>query len=346
MEKIIKQSVGIDIAKDTFVACVAKKTEDDNIILSESIEFENKKKGFNQLVKWISKKTEKSVAIVYVLEATGSYGESLANHLYMIKKDVVVELPNKITHYSKSLNVKTKTDSVDAKVIAQYGLSRKLELWNPPAQFFKDLRSLTRLKSSLQKQKTINSNQQHALNHSYEPNKQVLKSLEKLVKAIDDQISKIGEEIVKLINENDEYKEKINNLATIKGLGILTIAVIIGETQGFAMIRNRKQLASYAGLDVIARESGTSVKGKTKISKKGNSHIRAALYTPAMCAANWNTQLKEDYERINKGKPSIRIARIAVMRKLLLLTFTLWKNDDIYRTDMSEYKSLRDKKEE
>ncbi|MEP5341590.1 MAG: IS110 family transposase [Algibacter sp.] len=99
-------------------------------------------------------------------------------------------------------------------------------------------------------------------------------------------------EIEKLIKSDQELNKKVEKLLTIKGVGILTIATILAETLGFQHVKNIKQLVSYAGYDVVQRESGTSVKGKTRISKKGNRYIRNALYFPAMVACRYNENLK------------------------------------------------------
>ena len=87
-------------------------------------------------------------------------------------------------------------------------------------------------------------------------------------------------------------------------MGILTIATSIAETLGFQQVKNVKQLASYVGYDVVQRASGTSIKGKTRISKKGNRYIRNALYFTAMVACRYNEDLNRTYLRIIKNKPS------------------------------------------
>ena len=114
MEKIVHQSVGIDISKDSFTCCVCKRDDKMSLIFSEVSEFKNEKTGFNRFVKWARKQTGKGVSVTYVMEATGVYYEPLAYHLNKLKKDVHVALPSKIKHYFKSLNIKTKTDINDA----------------------------------------------------------------------------------------------------------------------------------------------------------------------------------------------------------------------------------------
>lgn len=119
-------------------------------------------------------------------------------------------------------------------------------------------------------------------------------------------------------------------LLTIKGVGIKTVATIVSETLGFRNIRNVKQLASYVGYDVVRRKSGTSVMGKTRISKKGNRYIRKALYFPAMVACRYNENFKNSYLRIIKKSPSKMVGQVAVQRKLLILLYTLWRKNEVF----------------
>ena len=144
MDQITKQSIGIDISKETFTACVCQHDLSGEERLSEVVDFKNLKTGFNQLVKWSRKITDPSAEVIFVMEATGVYYESLAHHLHKLQQPVSVLLPNKVNHFAKSLNVKTKTDQVDARIIARLGAERKLSLWKPPPATFKLLRDLTR----------------------------------------------------------------------------------------------------------------------------------------------------------------------------------------------------------
>lgn len=110
----------------------------------------------------------------------------------------------------------------------------------------------------------------------------------------------------------------------------MTAIAIIAETNGFALITSARQLTSYAGLDIIARQSGTE-DPKHHISKKGNIHIRKALYFPAMVSTRFNPQVKDLYGRICQRNPKVKMIGItAAMRKMLILVYTLWKSDQIY----------------
>jgi transposase len=330
MEQLTKQSIGIDIAKESFSACVCQRDLSGDELLSEVAEFRNNKTGFNQLVRWSKKFTRPSPEVIYVMEATGSYYENLAHHLYDLKQQVSVLLPNKVNHYAKSLNVKTKTDSVDARVIAKLGVERKLSLWQPPSPVLKYLRDLTRQCSDLKKERTVFINRLKAVKSGFNPQPFIIKSNKTIIKQLTKQIEKCEAEIKKLIQSEEWLRSKVEKILTIKGVGIITVAIILAETQGFEFVQNTKQLTSYAGLDVVRRESGTSVMGKTRISKKGNSRIRAALFLPAMISSLRNEDLRKKYHRIIEDKSSKMIGITALQRRILILIYTLWRKDEIY----------------
>jgi len=330
MQTIIKQCVGIDISKASFTACVCRKSLSGEALLSSVESFENSKPGYNQFVKWSRKITNPSVEGLFLMEATGIYYEGIAYHLHKLGQSVSVILPNKVKHYAKSLNIKTKTDIVDARVIAQMGAERNLPNWQPPIAILKQLRGLTRLYTDLKHERTVYLNRLESENASVAALPFVINSNRSILKELEKQIRQCEKEIKKIIYAEEWLAEKVNKLLTIKGVGLITLAIIIAETQGFSLIKSRKQLASYAGYDIVQRESGTSVKGKTRISKKGNSRIRASLYFPALVASRHNTELKDDYQRINTGKASKMVGVTALQRKILLLIYTLWKNNETF----------------
>lgn len=334
MDQLIKQSFGIDIAKNDFTVSISKLYDSGRISFSKSATFENNKQGFNQFLKWGKKHSDLQIPSTYLMEATGIYYEPLAYHLHGINKSVSVLLPNKVKYYAKSLNIKSKTDSIDSRVIAQLGVERTHVAWTPPKPIYKELRELTRLYVDLKRERTVFKNRIESVSSGADPSGFILKTNGKLIKELDKQIEHCEKKISLTISKEPWLHKKIKKLETIKGMGFITIAIIVAETQGFALINSRKQLASYAGYDIVQRESGTSIKGKTRISKKGNARIRAALHFPALVSSRFNPYLKDDYKRIITNKPSKMIGMTALQRKLLLLTYTLWKNDDVFRDNM------------
>lgn len=327
---IIKQCVGIDISKDSFAVCLCFSKGASSHQHSEVRQFDNNKRGFNQLLRWVRKQCDFSVETVYLMEATGVYYERLAHHLYKLKQTVHVVLPNTSKHYFSSLNIKTKTDALDAKLLSCFGVERKHKVWYPPSPVLLELRNLTRFYVQLQEHKTALNNIKHSKEAAHEVQTIILKSNRTLIKQIDKQIGVCKGHIEKLITEEPELNEKVKKLLTIKGVGLITIATILAETLAFEHFKSIKQLVSYAGYDVVERQSGSSVKGKTRISKKGNRYIRNALYFPAMVSCRFNVDLKTAYLRIIKNKPSKMVGQVAIQRKLLALIYTLWKNNSAY----------------
>ena len=324
---LIKQSVGIDISKSSFTACLCSRYTGDALQYSETKIFKNEKTGFNQLLRWVNKTVSKQVEVVFLMEATGVYYEPLAYQLHKVKKTVHVVLPNTSKHYFSSLNIKTKTDEVDARVLSRFGAERRHKAWQPPRKAILELRNITRYYVQLQEQKTALSNIKHSKESAYSIQAFITNSNKKLVAQIDRQIAKCQEKVKELIEADPQLSAKVKKLLTVKGVGLITLATVIAETLGFEHVRSARQLTSYAGYDVVQRESGTSIKGKTRISKKGNRYIRNALYFPAMVACRYNPDLKKAYLRIIQNKPSKMVGQVAIQRKLLVLIYTLWKND-------------------
>lgn len=175
-----------------------------------------------------------------------------------------------------------------------------------------------------------------AINSGYDPQPFIIKSNKTIIKDFTKQIEKCEAEIIKLIQSEEWLRSKVEKIVTIKGVGVLTVAIILAETQGFEFVQNIRQLTSYAGLDVVRRESGTSVLGKTRISKKGNSRIRSALYLPAMISSLRNEYLRRKYHRIIGDKPSKMIGITALQRRILILIYTLWWKDEVYIENFGE----------
>jgi transposase len=330
MKKILKQVVGIDIAQKELVVCLGRM---DDSIASELYArqvFVNSKKGFAALLAWVKKHTDTELAVQYVMEATGVYHESLAYFLYDQECSLTIVLPSKISNYARTLDVKTVTDKTASEAITRFGLERKLDDWKRPSPVLKKLRQLTRERDQLVQQRTIAKNQLHAENAEAEPNQSTIKRTTALINMMNKQEKEIRAEITLLIKSNEELKSWITRLCTIPGIGQLTAATILAETNGFELIRNKKQLVSYAGLDVREKQSGTSVKGKARISKKGNKFLRKAMHLPALTAIRHDERFKAIFAR-SVAKHGIKMkAVVPIQRKLLEMAYILFKNETVY----------------
>jgi len=175
MKEIVKQVAGIDVAQNELVVHLGKMYDDWNPELIASKNFTNDRKGFESLISWVKKLTDgdNAVMVRYVMEATGVYHECLAYWLDGQGYEVSIVLPNKISNYARTLNVKTVTDKTSAEAIALFGLERKLERWHPPTGIYKTLRQLTRERNQLIVERTMLKNQLHAEQAEAEPNKKV-----------------------------------------------------------------------------------------------------------------------------------------------------------------------------
>lgn len=296
---------------------------------TESLEFANTKTGFNQLVKWARKEAEKGQPILFLMEPTGTYYEGLAYHLHKLSFTVYVIPSGRVHAFFKEEGIKTKTDAVDAWGLALMGSSKPyLKKWNPPCPVYRELRQLTRLQVHFKAIKTMLTNHREALSHRYEPSPNAIKQINALIKSVDLRIDRNQALIEELAGNNQDIQEKLGYLQSIKGLGFLAAITILAETDGFANISSRGQLASFAGLDVVAKDSGKSTPAR-HISKAGNTHLRRIVYLCSLSAAVYNPQMRALYSRISQRNPS-KVARVAVMRKLLLLTYTLCKTKQMY----------------
>lgn len=338
MKKVVKQVLGTDVSQKELVVTLGRMFDDFSTELYAHKVFKNHEKGFISLIEWVSKLTTDSVKVFYVMEATGIYHQKFAYYLDNKVYELSIILPNKISNYMRTLEIKTITDKTCSEAITQFGLERKLEPWHRPNKLYKTLQQLTRERDQIVAERVTVKNQLHAEQNEAEPNLNSLKRLEERRQFLNSQEKEIKEEIIQIINLNQELKEQIERICTIPGVGQLTAVTVLAETNGFELIRSKKQLTSYAGLDVKEKQSGTSIKGKPKISKRGNRSLRKSMHLPSLAAVKWDDKFKEIYARL-VSKHGIKMkALVAVQRKLLELIYTLFKNKTYYDKEYEKSK--------
>jgi len=327
--RILKQVAGIDVAQKELVVSfgIIKDSLQSEILSNKT--FSNTQEGFLKLLSWVKKLSDAECNVHFVMEATGVYHESLAYFLEERNMAVVIVLPNKISNYFKTLDVKTITDSTMAQAIARFGLERKLELWKRPKPIFKSLKQLTRERSQLIEERTMLKNHLHAELSEAEPNESSVIRIKDRIKLLDKQEKQVRLEITKRA-QDPQVKDAIAVMCSIPGIAMLTAATVLAETNGFELIRSKKQLTSYAGLDVKEKQSGTSVKGKPRISKRGNKHLRKSLYMPGLATIRFDQHFKGIYARLVSRHGIKMKAAVAVQRKVLELMYTLYKKNEVY----------------
>ena len=336
---LLKQNVGVDISKDSFVATFAIMLQGQIIENKRSRNFKNTTKGIRVFIEWVNKLKTPTLDLHVTMEATGVYYEELAYTLYELDNTIVhVLLPNIAKKYFESLNVKIKTDKVDSRILGQMGLERILKPWVLSSKIYRNLRTLSREKGQLVKESTMVKNQLHAEIHTAEPLKRTITRFKNRIKYLAKQIKSVEQDIDKVLASDNFVSGKVKIIKTIPGISTATIVGVIAETGGFVNIKSIKQLTSYSGYDVSIQESG-KWKGKSSISKKGNSHIRRLMHMPTLSSIRYSKNHKSTYNRIIENKEYKMIGVVAMQRKILGLIYTLWKNDSEYIEDYQKNKT-------
>ena len=330
METPIKQTAGIDCGMQELVVSFGLLESNGNFICKLTKVFANTSKDFNRLLQWITEVSSKETTVRYVMEATGVYHEKLAYYLIANDCRVSIVLPNKVNAFAKTCTSKKQDDQQASKVLAEFGCVKHLDEWKPPHCLFASLKQLTREKQQLQQELTLIKNQLHAEQTKATTASASIKRMKARCRLIEKQITEVEKEIIDLVNQDGIIKEKIDKVCTIPGVGLQTAVTVIAETNGFNLIRNSRQLVSYAGLDVVKKQSGISVRGRSHISKKGNPHLRHCLYFPSFSGVKYNKPMQNLYNRIVEKQAIKMKGYVAVQRKMLILIYTLWKKNEAF----------------
>jgi len=306
--------LGIDIAKDKF---------DVALLVDEKFKtkaFSNTNKGFISLLNWLDKNNYNSNELHTCMEATGSYGLALATFLVENNYKISIVNPARVKGFSKSEMLRTKTDKEDCKLIARFCKAMVPELWKPNPKYIQLLQGLIRRLESLMLMKLQEENRLAVTTED-----PIKKSINAVIEVIEEQILEVKDKINNCIKNNGDLNKKRELLATIPGIGEATINTILAFLSSEQFV-SAKQMAAFVGLTPKHRESGKSVKGRTNISKIGDSQIRKTFYFPAIVAKKYNPTIKAFCERLEKnGKSKMEII-CAAMRKLIHIIFGVLKN--------------------
>jgi transposase len=279
----------------------------------------NSSVGFKQLQTWLK---NRGIAELHVcLEATGGWSEDVA--LALCDAGYVVSLvnPARIKAFAQSEMLRTKTDRIDAGLIARFCCVHKPEPWVPPALEVRVLQGLVRRQQSLIQMRTEEQNRLQA--PLVAP--PVQDSIEATLRHLEREIERVDREIEQLLDQHPPLRRQRDLLTSIPGIGDATAARILGEMPNITEFRNVKAVAAYAGLSPRHYESG-SVRRPSRLAKTGNCNLRAALYFPAISAMRYNPLLRRFAERLRARHKSNLSIIAAVMRKLLTLAYGVLKS--------------------
>ena len=329
----LKYSVGLDVSSRKIDACISIIDQRQKVVVKSSTQIPNTRKGFENLEQWILKHRKEEIPIVICMEATGIYHENCAYYLFEKDFQVSIILPNKAKKYLEAIGLKSKNDSIDAKGLSQMGAEQCLESWQPMGTFFYELRLLTRQHQNVTELKTVIKNQLDALGFAMHQLESVTDQFKQTIQLFETQIKELDKAILQHIKSNQDVAQRVTNICTMKGLGILSVATVLAETNGFNLFKNYKQVVSYAGYDVVEAQSGARV-GKTKISKKGNSRIRRILHMPSLVVIQCQVkQFKDLFDRTYKKHGIKMKSYVAVQKKILTMIYYLWNKNESYNTD-------------
>jgi transposase len=247
------------------------------------------------------------------LEATGRYGEPLALFLHQQGVRVSVVNPARIQAFAHSELLRTKTDRVDAALIARFCVAHQPPLWTPPPPERRHLQALVRRLEALKAMRQ----QEHNRLDLESTDSPLRASLTEHIAHLDQQLATLQQQQRDCLQAHPLLRQQAQLLQSIPGIGETTAVKLLAEVPLLGQYRSARQAAAYAGLSPRQRESGSSVRGKTRLSKVGNAAVRRALYLPAVVALRANPLLREFAARLlAAGKPKMAVVG-AVMRKLL-----------------------------
>ena len=308
--------IGIDVSKDSFVAAYPKKSG------YSTKTFLNTTSGVRQFITSLPEDSH------CVMEATGNYSMLLLYLLQQANIIVSMENPQKIKHFARAMLSTTKTDEIDAKLIALYGEKMEPAPYKIPSESIIMLKQKRTVLRQLKKQLTMMVNLQHSLSvlPKQDPTAKVV--TEQTIKHLRKQISKMEEEITNLSNK--EFKRQMELLTSIKGIGENIASALILATGGFTYFSSAKQISRFLGLCPTYQQSGTSVNVKGHINRNGDTHLRSLMYVVAFSSIRSNTACKETYERLRSRGKSGRVAIIAIANKLIRQAFAVLTNNRHY----------------
>ena len=306
--------LGLDLAKLKFNACLIR----DSGKLRHKV-FPNTAAGFAQLSAWLA--AQGAVPAHACMEATGAYGDALATYLHEAGHTVSRINPAALKAYAQSRLSRTKNDRVDAALIAGFCAERRPPAWQPPAPELRQLQALVRRLDSLVEMRTMEENRLS----SGVTVAAVRESVEEHLAHLAEQIKRAEALIRDHIDRHPGLRLKRELLDSIPGIGEATAAALLAEVPDIKQYRSARQVAAFAGLAPRERQSGSSVRGRVRLSKIGNARLRKALYFPAVTALRCSPFFQQWAEGLRRRGKSKMAVIGAAMRKLVHLAYGVLK---------------------
>jgi transposase len=274
---------------------------------------ENTAEGHKELVEWLSRHSVGSLHAC--LEATSIYGHGVARMLHSAGYTVSICNPKAIHAYGESRMMRTKTDAVDARLIAEYCRDHAPHPWTPPSPEIEHLQTLVRRVQALEQMIGQETNRLETATADLEA------EIQSHIEFLEQQQQALWERILPHIEQHPDLKQACELLDSIPGIGPESAARIIAEIGDWTVFKSARQLAAYVGITPQEKSSGTSVRGKTRLCKLGNARLRKTLFFPALTLLRWNKTIQQWREQmLGRGKTRKQVVG-AVMHKVIRWVF-------------------------
>jgi len=317
--------VGIDVSKRKLDVAVL---DERNKIKSRVVP--NDVAGRALLLKWLTERGATPGNTHVCMESTGPYSEAAALAFWDASWKVSVVNPAQPKRYAESLLLRNKTDSTDASMLARYCAERTPELWVAPSFAHRKLRALV---DRLQALNDMRQQELNRLEGQEDPADSAHKSIVGHVSWLEARIVELEKEIKDHIDDDenkDTLKKDVDLIVSIPGLGKATAAKLMAYLGDLRRFTSGKALAAFIGVTPQRVESGTSVRGQSKISRIGHAYVRQALFMPALVACRHNPVIKAFRDRmVAAGKPK-KSAAIAAMHKLVHIIYAVVRSGEAF----------------
>lgn len=319
----MKESIGIDVSMDTLDVVFY------NGKFSKSMRYKNSIEGFREIENEMFRHGKSEIIIT--MEATGVYHLQAAVYFYEKGYTVSVVNPLIIKRYSEMKMLRVKTDSVDARTIAEYGFNEKPCYFKRKDNKKERIIQLLKQIDGLHSMQSENRNRLHALERIPEADEKALAIYRDINIILKAKEREAEQRIWEILQES--YADECRRLRAIPGVGKRLSSLIIGFFGEFENFNNAKQVSSFIGLNPSPRQSGISLNGRGIISKKGNRYMRKIFYMAALSASKHNSACRIQYGRLLANGKSKRVALVAVANKMVRQIFAVVKNNRIYDPD-------------
>ncbi len=321
--------IGIDVSKSTLQVYIP--------IIDENISIDNSKKSLKSLYSKLKKYYKKEVQkLVFIFEPTGTYSSLLKYFCSEKNINAFIVNPRQSSNFAKALDNRSKSDIIDAKMLHKFNVMAKdgditIPVINEAQESLGTMLGYYKL---LQKQRNAFSNHLEAL-EAKEGKNSIEKKLKKEIIKLKKQEEDMVKDMKNLIMTDVKLSKSFECIVSFNGVGDISAIVLLHLFISYPEA-NRQEITALSGLDVVETSSGTSVHRRSRISKRGNSLYRGILFMPILSSVRNNPYMKAFYNRLKENGKHTTAAQIAVMRKIILITHSLYQNQQIFDNSIYE----------